>query len=450
MKVAILGRLKPLMARALEAGAAVTLDMEHHEFKPLILALFREWVEAYPQRGWPPGIALQSYLPETERDAVALIRFAESSGRRIGIRLVKGAYWDSEVALAGQRRWPVPVHRTKAETDAAYERLASLLLQHSEAVYPAIATHNLRSLAFAMAAARHHGARRENWEVQMLHGMAEPLKQAVADLGAQLRIYLPSGELITGIAYLIRRLMENTADTSILRQAYLEGASAEQLLAAPRPGAGPATEDEPPAFANTPVSDFSRPEPRQIFSDALAAVRGQLGRRYALAISNAPRQTITLSPSINPADPSEILGEVEFAGPAQAEQAVKNAAAAFESWRATPVEERAALCLRAAGIMLSRRAELAAWEILEAGKNWREADADVAEAIEPALLRRGDGKLAARRPISRFPASATICATSREGPPPSSRPELSSPFSPDDQRRAGGRKPGHHETRRTG
>ncbi|MBI2311413.1 MAG: bifunctional proline dehydrogenase/L-glutamate gamma-semialdehyde dehydrogenase [Betaproteobacteria bacterium] len=413
----VLRRLAPLMHKAVAAGATVTLDMEHYEFKPAILALFRKWLEAWPQSGWLPGIALQAYLPETERDLVSLIRLAESSGRRISIRLVKGAYWDTEVALAKQRRWPVPVYRDKGQTDANYEHLARLLFQHAQWVYPAIATHNLRSLAFAMAAARHYEVHRDNWEVQMLHGMAEPLKQAVADLGVRLRIYLPSGELITGIAYLIRRLMENTADTSILRQAYLEAAGPEQLLAPPRPATEWVENEAEPGFANTPLTDFSRVGSREPFAAALRSVRGQLERRYGLAIAGAPRGETAVAPSLNPANPSEVLGEVDLAGAAQAEQAVRNAVAAFDSWRAMAVEERSTLCLRAAGIMLSRRAELAAWEILEVGKNWREADADVAEAIDYLRYYAGEmERLAGWLPTASFPAERNHLRYEPRGP----------------------------------
>lgn len=422
-QAAILGRLQPFMARVLETRAAVTLDMEHYEFKRLILSLFRQWVEAYPQSGWLPGIALQAYLPETERDLASLVRFAEAAKRRIGIRLVKGAYWDTEVALAAQRRWPAPVYRDKSETDAHFERLVDIVFRHGEWIYPAIATHNLRSLACAMAAARHYGVPQDGWEVQMLQGMAEPLKQAVADMGVRLRIYLPSGELIGGIAYLIRRLMENTADTSILRQAYLEGVSPERLLSPPKPGIVAEAEAPAPAlspvegFANTPLTDFSHAESRQAFSDALAAVRAEIPRRYPLNIAGAPPTGIVTAPSVNPARPDETLGEVELASVAQAEQAVSNAFAAFESWRMTPVESRSALCLRAAGILLRRRAELAAWEILEVGKNWREADADVAEAIDYLRYYAGEmEKLAGWRPTVCFPAERNHLRYEPRGP----------------------------------
>jgi RHH-type proline utilization regulon transcriptional repressor/proline dehydrogenase/delta 1-pyrroline-5-carboxylate dehydrogenase len=377
----VLARLAPLLAEAQRVGAALTIDMEHYELKPLILRLFRALVEAYPGPGWQPGIALQAYLAETRRDLAEMIEWARAAGRRISVRLVKGAYWDTEVALARQRRWPVPVYLAKAETDANYERLTRELFEARETVYPAIAGHNLRSLSHAVALADRLGMARTDWEIQMLHGMAAPLARALAAAGVRLRIYVPTGDLVIGIAYLIRRLLENTADTSILRQTYAEGQDPAVLLAAP---GAPALEPEPPppAFANTPLTDFSRDAERETFRAALHRVRAKIGARYPLAIPGAGGAASTEEPSVNPAQPGEILGRVELAGKAHAEQAVANAVAAFAAWRATPAAERAALALRAAGIMLERRAELAAWQVLEQAKNWREADADVAEAID--------------------------------------------------------------------
>lgn len=379
----VMKRLRPLMDLVVKTKAHVTIDMEQHELKPLVIDLFRHLAETYLDSGWLPGIALQAYLPETERDLATLIRWAQENRRRIGVRLVKGAYWDTEIALARQRRWPVPVFLDKNETDAHYERLTKILFDHPQFIYPAIASHNLRSLAHAIATSRERGVLESGWEVQMLYGMAEPLREAIAGMGVRLRIYVPTGELITGIAYLIRRLLENTADTSILRQTYMEHRDPMALLSAPRvaPRAAGEARDGPP-FANTPLTDFSRDEARQTFRDALTRVRGELGRTYRLAVPGAGDAAAGEHVSVNPASPGEILGRIELAGTAHAEQAVKNALTAFSAWRDTPAKERAESCLRAAGLMLAKRAELAAWEILEVGKNWREADADVAEAID--------------------------------------------------------------------
>ncbi|MBI3935469.1 MAG: bifunctional proline dehydrogenase/L-glutamate gamma-semialdehyde dehydrogenase [Betaproteobacteria bacterium] len=404
----VFARLAPLMQEVLRTGAALTIDMEHYEFKPLVLQFFRELVEAYPDARWQPGIALQAYLRDTERDVQELVAWAGALGRRIGVRLVKGAYWDTEVALARQRRWPLPVFLEKSETDENFERLTRYLFEHRDAVYPAIAGHNLRSLAHAIAAARFHRMGAEEWEIQMLYGMAEPLQHAVAGRGVRLRIYVPTGNPVIGIAYLIRRLLENTANTSVLRQTYADHHDLDALLAAPEAAKQRAAATggrSEPAFANTPLTDFSQTTARQAFEQALVAVRERLGRDHSLAIRGANDAAAGWHESINPARPQEILGRIALATPAHAEQAVANALAVFPAWRDKPAADRVELCLRAAGIMLKRRAELAAWQILEQGKNWREADADVAEAIDYLRYYAAEmARLEGWRPTLSFPA----------------------------------------------
>ncbi|MBP1149824.1 proline dehydrogenase family protein [Methylocaldum sp. RMAD-M] len=399
----VFARLEPLVARLRELGAGMTVDMEHYELKSLTLRLFRDLVESEGDDGWHPGIALQAYLPETADDLRELIDWAEREKRRISVRLVKGAYWDTEVALAEQRNWPVPVFLDKSATDAQFESLVDLLFRHADAVYPAVGSHNLRSLAYAIASASRQGLSTADWEVQMLYGMAEPLRHAVAASDIPLRVYLPTGELIPGIAYLIRRLMENTANTSILRQTYVEGADLDDLLAAPDPHE-PGTETLSPAFLNAPLKDFSHDPVREDFRRSLAAVRTKLGATYPLDMAGVPPQGAELEVSRNPARPSEILGHVAVADVTHAERAVRNAYRAFPGWRDTPAAARVALCRRAADIMDARRGELAAWQVLETGKNWREADADVAEAVDylryyPYQMEQ----LAGWRPTRRFP-----------------------------------------------
>jgi RHH-type proline utilization regulon transcriptional repressor/proline dehydrogenase/delta 1-pyrroline-5-carboxylate dehydrogenase len=382
----VFARLEPIVAKLRKLRGGLTVDMEQYELKPLTLRLFRDWLDTEGGDDWFPGIALQAYLPETERDLRDLIGFAQRRNRRITVRLVKGAYWDTEAALAAQRHWPLPVFRDKAATDAQYERLTDLLFEHADSVYPALGSHNLRSLAHAIAVATRRGLAESDWEIQMLYGMAEPLRHAVATLGRSLRIYLPTGELLPGIAYLIRRLMENTANTSILRQTYVEGADLERLLAepseaAPAGGTQPGA-DAAPGFLNAPLHDFSQESTQTRFAGALSRVRSRLGRTYRLDIAGVPPEGMGLHVARNPDRPEEILGRVAVADIPHAERAVANAKRAFPAWRDTPVAVRAALCRRAAGLMEARRLELAAMQVLEVGKNWREADADVAEAID--------------------------------------------------------------------
>ena len=235
-EIAVGQRLRDLLREAIHTGAAVTIDMEQYAFKELTLEIFRGILEENEFHREPRvGIALQAYLIDGERDIHELIRWARRHQRRIGVRLVKGAYWDSEIAWARQKNWPVPVFQEKAETDANYERLSRVLLESHDVIDAAFGSHNLRSLAHAIVAAKMIGVRRGGYEIQMLYGMAEPVRQAIIERGERVRVYLPVGDLLPGMSYLIRRLMENTSNTSFLRQTYADRKDIAHLIQPPRP-----------------------------------------------------------------------------------------------------------------------------------------------------------------------------------------------------------------------
>ena len=263
-------RLRSILREAARLDAAITIDMEQYAFKPLTFQIFRALLEEEEFAASPrAGLAVQAYLRDTGSDLADLIGWAKQRGRRIGIRLVKGAYWDSEVAWAQQKNWPVPVFLAKAETDANYERLSRLLLESHDVVDAAFGSHNLRSLAHAIVTAKDLGVPANGYEIQMLYGMAEPFRRAIIENGQRVRVYLPVGELLPGMSYLIRRLMENTSNTSFLRQTYADKKDIETLIAAPiatartapthpqssRPG-------ETSPFRNEPAIDFAGPENR--------------------------------------------------------------------------------------------------------------------------------------------------------------------------------------------
>src|SRR5262245_44724077 len=386
-------RLRPLFRAAHQLDAALTLDMEQYAYKDLTLGIFRALLEENEFQHAPQAaIAIQAYLHDAERDLLELIRWARVRKRRIGVRLVKGAYWDSEIAWAKQKGWPVPVFLDKAETDANYERLTRLLLESHDIVDAAFGSHNIRSLAYAIATARQLGVPERGYEVQMLYGMGEPIRRAVIDNGQRVRVYLPVGRLLPGMAYLIRRLMENTSNTSFLRQTFVEGEEMDRLIAAPsperassarRPESRELTEALAPApFVNEPPLDFSLRESRQRFARALGEVKNRFGCEYPLWIGGEEITTKKWLESLNPAAPTEIVAKVSLAGVEEADLALEAAAAFFPQWRATPARERAQVLFRAARLMRQKRAELAAWEVFEVGKNWNEADADVAEAVD--------------------------------------------------------------------
>ena len=321
-----------------------------------------------------------------------LIRWAQTRKRRIGVRLVKGAYWDSEIAWAKQKGWPIPVFLEKAETDANYEKLTRLLLESHDVIDGAFGSHNIRSLAHAMVTAKETGVPRHGYEIQMLYGMGEPIRRAVIQEGERVRVYVPVGRLLPGMAYLIRRLMENTSNTSFLRQTYAEQEEIDKLILPPKAKLAapkrPISSRKATAevslgpFRNEPPLDFARAENRARFAQALKEVRQKFGRDYPLWIGGEKVKTKRGLVSVNPAVPKEIIGRAALAGLKQAEQAVALAAKFAPEWRRTPANKRAAMLFRAAEIMRQRRLELAAWEVFEVGKGWREADADVTEAID--------------------------------------------------------------------
>jgi RHH-type proline utilization regulon transcriptional repressor/proline dehydrogenase/delta 1-pyrroline-5-carboxylate dehydrogenase len=162
-----------------------------------------------------------------------MVDWARERGAPVTVRLVRGAYWDYEVVVAREHGWPVPVFTEKAETDRSYETCARLLLEAYPAIHPAIATHNVRSIAHALVLAHYLELPERAVEFQMLYGMADPLKAAMVGAGQRLRVYAPYGELIPGMAYLVRRLLENVSNESFLRQGFTENRSPEELLRSP-------------------------------------------------------------------------------------------------------------------------------------------------------------------------------------------------------------------------
>jgi RHH-type proline utilization regulon transcriptional repressor/proline dehydrogenase/delta 1-pyrroline-5-carboxylate dehydrogenase len=379
-------RLRPILRRAAETGAFVNLDMEGTRWKEVTLALFRSVLEEPEfERGPAMGVAVQAYLRETEADVRALLGWARARGRRIGIRLVKGAYWDTETVLARQRGWPVPVWTRKAETDACFERLTRLLLENADVAQPAFATHNVRSAAHAVAVAGQLRVDPRAYEFQALYGMADDLKAALVQRGQRVREYCAVGALLPGMAFLVRRLLENTSNESFLRQRHA-GQDPERLLESPAAllAAEPrrAAPAPPDAFRNAPDADFTRPEPRERMRAALAAVGAELGRTWPLVVGGKALRTADALTSVNPAHPDQVVGRCASAGVAEADAAVAAARAAFPAWSRRSPEERAAVLDRAAALLEQRRFRFGALLVLEAGKPWAEADAEVSEAID--------------------------------------------------------------------
>jgi RHH-type proline utilization regulon transcriptional repressor/proline dehydrogenase/delta 1-pyrroline-5-carboxylate dehydrogenase len=390
----VLSRLRPLWRLARDAGAQVHVDMESHAAKDLTLEIFKRIAMEDEFRDWPHcGIVVQCYLHESPRDLAALAAWAKNRGTPVWVRLVKGAYWDYETIHAEAAGWPIPVWQEKWQTDACYEAATTFVMEHADALRPALGSHNLRSIAHGMAVAEHLGLDRRAVEMQMLYGMGDAEKEAVTKAGWRMRVYMPYGELVPGMAYLVRRLLENSSNDSFLRAGFIKHVPAETLLAPPRPPAGTRREKshtaeashEPPAFDNEPLADFSIDANRQAMAHAVDRLAASLATgpvRVPVVIDDREVATTDRLVRENPSDRRQAVAEVSLAGVADAERAVAVAHAALPAWRAVNVRQRADVLHAAASIMRARRYELAATMVLEVGKPWREADADVAEAID--------------------------------------------------------------------
>jgi RHH-type proline utilization regulon transcriptional repressor/proline dehydrogenase/delta 1-pyrroline-5-carboxylate dehydrogenase len=377
-------RLRPIIDTAMRLPASLIFDMEQAETKDLLIGIFTKIFSEPSYRKFEhAGIAMQAYHRETGRDIDSLLGWVRTRGTPITIRLVKGAYWDNDTVRYRQRNWAIPLFEQKAETDANYEALVQKLFTQTSLIRPAFGTHNLRTLAYIEAIADRLDLGPETWEYQMIFGMAEPFQHAVMQRRRRLRLYTPVGELLPGMAYLVRRLLENTSNESFLRKEYIESQPLQTLLAPPSVMSHPATPepDDTPVFHNEPPQDFSQASARTAMREAIRTVRSQLGRQWQQS-TGGPALTGPTIVSYNPSRPDEVIGLVQGAGSADVERVVKEALKAWPVWRSMAPERRAEIMRRAAALMRARRPELAAWEVLECGKPWREADADIAEAID--------------------------------------------------------------------
>jgi RHH-type proline utilization regulon transcriptional repressor/proline dehydrogenase/delta 1-pyrroline-5-carboxylate dehydrogenase len=400
-------KLRPILRRAKELGAFINFDMESYAHKNATLELFCALFTEPEFRDWPhAGIVIQAYLRDAETDLRDLIAWGRARGTRFTVRLVKGAYWDYEKIKSTQNGWVIPVWLQKPESDANFEKLTRILLENESIVTSAFGSHNVRSIAYAQALAEELGIDRSRFEFQLLYGMAGPIKRALVDMGYRVREYSPVGELLPGMSYLVRRLLENTSNEGFLRAKFSEHVSAAQLLSDPRElmnGAdnfatdsaaatanfsrNGATPEMPcDAYKNASLVNFVYPECQEKMRTALREVRAHFGQKYPLVIDGKEIWTDKLLKSVNPSAPDEIVGYVAEAGIPEAERAVKAARRAFETWARTPVEERCRLLERAAAILDRRRFELSAVEVFEVGKAWSEADGDIREAMDFCLF----------------------------------------------------------------
>ncbi|UFN49474.1 trifunctional transcriptional regulator/proline dehydrogenase/L-glutamate gamma-semialdehyde dehydrogenase [Roseomonas sp. OT10] len=393
----LLPRLAALAALAKRYDIGLNIDAEEADRLELSLDLLEALCHDPALAGWDGlGFVVQAYQKRAPFVLDVLIDLARRSGHRLMVRLVKGAYWDSEIKRAQMDGLEdFPVFTRKAHTDVSYLACARKLLAAREHVFPQFATHNAQTLASLHALAGEE-FRPGDWEFQCLHGMGEPLYEEVVGperLDRPCRIYAPVGTHETLLAYLVRRLLENGANSSFVHRIQDSAIAVDELVTPPAEVV--AREAEP----GTPHPRIARP--RDLFGaerrnsagfdpsdeDRLAALADALRDSAARDWRAAPRLA-TATPDgaaravLNPADHGDRVGEVTEAGPAQIDRALADALAAAPGWAATPAAGRAACLRRAADMLEAERAPLLGLLIREAGKSLANAVAEVREAVD--------------------------------------------------------------------
>lgn len=394
-------RLRPIFKKAADHLIFINMDMESYRHKTLFTEIFKELLMEPDFASYPHfGIVIQAYLKESVEDLKSLKVFCEKRKVPVTVRLVRGAYWDSEVIYAKQRNWPIPVYTRKEETDWNFERCTDYLLRHHQVINTALGSHNIRSLAKALAL--HKNFPESALEFQFLYGMGENLAHGISKRGHPVRFYTAIGELIPGMSYLVRRLLENTANQSFIKNLNFTKVSPEELLRSPdisKPLGNStksfskqtslseikeATKLKNPEkdFINHPERDFTIRENRENFQNHLSNWNKKLPLKVPLIINGEEIFHSQTDTRVNPGRIKQTVSHVTHASTKEAEQAVTLATQVFPEWGQTPLGQRIEKLNTLALLLKSKELELAALEVLEVGKTWSEAQKDIAEAID--------------------------------------------------------------------
>ena len=384
-------RMLQLARAAARAGIGFTIDAEEADRLDLSLDIVDTLARDPDTRAWDGlGLAVQAYGRRAPPVLEWVRQLSLCTGRRMSVRLVKGAYWDSEIKRAQERGLAsFPVYTSKAATDASYLECAQQLFAAHDVIYPQFATHNAYTVAAVLELAPAGAA----YEFQRLHGMGEALYAAaraeVPDL-PPVRVYAPVGTHEDLLPYLVRRLLENGANSSFVHQFMNPQIPVEQVVRDPvsslvAEDADSSRVREPPALfgaerANSAGEDFGDPA-------ALAALQAELrahahdSHRGGPILSGRTASHVSV-PVTSPADTREVVGLTRDATAAEIRAGMEEAATAQPAWDATPAERRAACLERAAELLTLRRGRFLSLLVREAGKTLPDAVAEVREAVD--------------------------------------------------------------------
>ena len=362
---ALIGALAGLALAAKEAGIGLTVDAEESDRLEISLDIFAAVLGDPRLAGWDGlGLAVQAY----QKRAFPLIDWVAALGRRTGhripTRLVKGAYWDTEIKFAQVQGYSdYPVFTRKAATDVSWLACARRMMQHGDAIYPAFATHNAHSLAFVLETAT------GEFETQRLHGMGEALYH---DAVWPVRVYAPVGTHEDLLAYLVRRLLENGANTSFVHRLVDPSVPEDAIVADPVGKTGP---------PNPRI-----PLPRKLYPDRLNSVGFDLGDRDAApALLTALRRTPGLAGAReirNPADRRVLVGSISDASAAEIDARLGELSHGWRDWDTAGGAHRAQVLEGAAEMVEAARDELLSLLVREGGKTLGDGIAEIREAAD--------------------------------------------------------------------
>lgn len=390
----LLPRVHLLAELAKRYGIGFNIDAEEADRLELSLDILESLAHAPALAGWNGlGFVLQAYQKRCPAVIDWIVDLARNSGRRIMVRLVKGAYWDAEIKRAQvDGLADFPVYTRKVHTDLAYIVCARKLLAVRDHVFPQFATHNAQTLASIYHLAG-PGFTMGDYEFQCLHGMGEPLYDEVVGpekLARPCRVYAPVGTHETLLAYLVRRLLENGANSSFVNRINDPAVPVADLIADPV--------DQIRAMADPGAPHCAIALPDALFADRRNAAGLDLSDEHTLAAlseaitasadtewtagASSPAEPVPAEPIRNPADHRDIVGHVRVATPQDVACAAQAAQRAVPAWHAAPLETRAACLERAADAMQAAMPQLIVLLMREAGKSAANAIAEVREAVD--------------------------------------------------------------------
>lgn len=409
-------RLKRVLIEASREQVFVNIDAEHYHYRDLVFRIYSQILLETPElKGWAQtGIVLQAYLRDASTHLSEIIDLARERGVRMPIRLVKGAYWDAETIEAEVHSHHAPQFLNKEESDLHFRQLAAMALMHPDEIHLAVGSHNLQDHCFVEALRQLRFDQAPVVEHQCLHMTYEALSHGLSKMGWPTRNYMPIGNLLVGMAYLVRRIMENSSQVGVLT--IMRSHNKKDAFIAPilihhqKRDLGQLQRDDlegrlDSGFRNCTPARLYVEEECQRFQAALEKLEKELMVKQGEFKAQAGQKVLCSS------RPSMIVGVAPISTAQETDNAINEISSGFahqHSWSGYSLTQRLAPLMRAADKMWLQRDELAALIVLEAGKAWGEALADVDEAIdfisfycrEEIRLMRLDPRRVARGPAA--------------------------------------------------